>query len=187
MEFTQQVEAERFLVQASRMTLEESQLRLRALQAEIVQATQERDALLRQQAEKRSKLGVLEQLATQHEGFGAGALAALKQSKHVLGSLADRLKVSDAYVLAVEAALGNNLQIVLTEQPEAASEILADLSANRKGRASIAALSILAPAPSDPATDCPKEWSPLCRFSKSRLRFRHWSRDCSGARSSCLI
>jgi len=112
--------------------------------------------LLRQQAEKRSKLGVLEQLATQHEGFGAGALAALKQSKHVLGSLADRLKVSDAYVLAVEAALGNNLQIVLTEQPEAASEILADLSAHRKGRASIAALSILAPAPSENLTGLPE-------------------------------
>ena len=155
-EFTQQVEAERALVQTSRMTLEETQLRLRALQAEIIQATQERDALLRQQAEKRSKLGVLEQLATQHEGFGAGALAALKQSKHVLGSLADRLKVSDAYVLAVEAALGNNLQIVLTEQPEAASEILADLSANRKGRASIAALSILAPAPSENLTGLPE-------------------------------
>ena len=155
-EFTQQVEAERALVQTSRMTLEETQLRLRALQAEIIQATQERDALLRQQAEKRSKLGVLEQLATQHEGFGAGALAALKQSKHVLGSLADRLKVSDAYVLAVEAALGNNLQIVLTELPEAASEILADLSANRKGRASIAALSILAPARSENLTGLPE-------------------------------
>jgi chromosome segregation protein len=155
-EFTQQVESERALVQTSRMTLEETQLRLRALQAEIIQATQERDALLRQQAEKRSKLGVLEQLATQHEGFGAGALAALKQSKHVLGSLADRLKVSDAYVLAVEAALGNNLQIVLTELPEAASEILADLSANRKGRASIAALSILAPAPSENLTGLPE-------------------------------
>jgi hypothetical protein len=154
-EFTQQVEAERVQVQTSRMTLEERQQRLKALQAEIVQATQERDALLRQQAEKRSKLGVLEQLATQHEGFGAGALAALKQSKHVLGSLADRLKVSDAHVLAVEAALGNNLQIVLTEQPAAASEILADLSANRKGRASIAALSLLAAAPAEPATTLP--------------------------------
>ena len=58
-EFTQQVEADRALVQTSRMTLEETQLRLRALQAEIIQATQERDALLRQQAEKRSKLGGL--------------------------------------------------------------------------------------------------------------------------------
>jgi chromosome segregation protein len=52
--------------------------------------------------------------------------------------------------------LGNNLQIVLTEQPEAASEILADLSANRKGRASIAALSILAPAPSENLTGLPE-------------------------------
>ena len=154
-EFTQQVEAERVQVQTSRMTLEESQQRLKALQAEIVQATQERDGLLRQQAEKRSKLGVLEQLATQHEGFGAGALAALKQSRHVLGSLADRLKVPDAHVVAVEAALGGHLQIVLTEQPAAASEILADLSANRKGRASIAALSLSSPVPAETAAGLP--------------------------------
>jgi len=142
-EFTQQVEADRVQVQTSRLTLEESQQRLKALQAEIQQATQERDGLLRQQAEKRSKLGVLEQLATQHEGFGAGALAALKQSRQVVGSLADRLKVPDAHVVAVEAALGTNLQIVLAEQPAAASEILRDLSMHRKGRASIAALSLV--------------------------------------------
>jgi chromosome segregation protein len=150
-EFTQQVEAERVQVQTSRMTLEERQQRLKALQSEIQQATQERDGLLRQQAEKRSKLGVLEQLATQHEGFGAGALAALKQSRQVVGSLADRLKVPDAHVVAVEAALGNHLQIVLAEQPAAASEILADLSTHRKGRASIAALSLVAGVPEDGA------------------------------------
>ena len=46
------------------------------------------------------------------------------------------------YVVAVEAALGHNLQLVLTEQPESAQQILADLSANKKGRASIAALGI---------------------------------------------
>lgn len=144
-EFTQQVETERQQVQTSRMTLEQRQQRLRELQGEIQQATQALDVLLRQQAEKRSRLTVLEQLDTQHEGFGAGALAALKQSKHVLGSLADRIRVPDNHVSAVEAALGANLQIVLTEQPAAAAEILADLAANKKGRASIAALT-LAPA-----------------------------------------
>ena len=144
-EFTRQVETERERVQSSRLTLEERQLRLRELQAEIQQATQSLDALLRQQAEKRSRLGVLEQLDTQHEGFGAGALAALKQSRHVLGSLADRIRVPDAHISAVEIALGTQLQLVLTADPEGASEILADLAAGKKGRASIAALS-LAPA-----------------------------------------
>ncbi len=141
-EFTQQVENERMQVQTSRLTLEERQLRLRAIQGEINQAQQGLDAVLRQQAEKRSRLQLLEQLDSQHEGFGAGALAALKQSQEVLGSLADRIRVPDQHVSAVEAALGQQLQLVLTEQPEAATGILADLATNKKGRASLAALQL---------------------------------------------
>jgi chromosome segregation protein len=45
----------------------------------------------------------------------------------------------------VENALGHHLQLVLTEQPESAQAILADLSANKAGRASVAALSISIP------------------------------------------
>ena len=79
-----------------------------------------RTRLLQQQAEKRSRLNVLEQLQAGHEGFSAGALAALKQSQHVLGSLADKIRVPDQYVTAIETALGHHLQLVLTEQPESA-------------------------------------------------------------------
>ena len=97
---------------------------------------------MQQQAEKRSRLNVLEQLEGSHEGFDAGAVAALRQSRSVIGSLADRIRVPDQFVVAVENALGHHLQLVLTEQPESAQEILADLSANKAGRASVAALAI---------------------------------------------
>jgi chromosome segregation protein len=85
---------------------------------------------------------VLEQLEGSREGFDAGAVAALRQSRSVIGSLADRIRVPEQFVVAVENALGHHLQLVLTEQPESAQEILADLSANKSGRASVAALSI---------------------------------------------
>jgi chromosome segregation ATPase len=71
-----------------------------------------------------------------------GAVAALRQSRSVIGSLADRIRVPDEFVVAVENALGHHLQLVLTEQPSSAQEILADLSANKSGRASVAALAI---------------------------------------------
>ena len=70
---------------------------------------------------------MLEQLEGSHEGFDAGAVAALRQSRSVIGSLADRIRVPDQFVTAVENALGHNLQLVLTEQPSSAQEILADL------------------------------------------------------------
>jgi chromosome segregation protein len=100
--------------------------------------------LLHRQAEQRSHLNVLAQLQQSHEGFSAGALAALQQSQSVLGSLADRIRVPDAHVVAIEAALGYHLQLILTEQAEAAQAILSDLSQNQKGRASIAALTLAA-------------------------------------------
>jgi chromosome segregation protein len=57
-------------------------------------------------------------------------------------------------VTAIEAALGSQLQLVLAGEPEAARGIIAELVAGKKGRASIAALSLLAavdgPAPVSP-------------------------------------
>jgi chromosome segregation protein len=139
-EFATNVEAEKLSVQTSRGTVEERQDRLREIQQELNGIGQELDAVVHQQAEKRSRLNVLEQLQESHEGFGAGAVAALKQSQAVIGSLTDKIRVPDEYVAAVESALGHNLQLVLTEQPESAQEILSSLAANKQGRASIAAL-----------------------------------------------
>jgi chromosome segregation protein len=142
LEFTASVEVEKLNVQTTRGSVEQRQNRLRELQNELQQSSTEQDEFLRQQAEKRSRLSVLEQLEGSHEGFSVGTQAALRQSRSVIGSLADRIRVPDQFVVAVENALGHHLQLVLTEQPESAQEILADLSANKSGRASVAALSI---------------------------------------------
>jgi chromosome segregation protein len=142
-EFAANAEAEQRNVQSHRGTVEERQQRLCQIQHELDQATRDLDGLLREQAEKHSRLNVLEQLQETHEGFSAGALAALGQAQQVIGSLADKIRVPDQYVTAIETAHGHHLQLVLTEQPEAARQILADLSANKKGRASIASLRLL--------------------------------------------
>jgi chromosome segregation protein len=148
-EFASNVEAEKVSVQARRLTVAEKQQRLKDIQQELTVATRQADELLRQQAGSRSRLNVLEQLQSSHEGFSAGALAALKQSPHLLGALVDKIRVPEKYIAAVEAALGHNLQLVLAEQPGVAEQVLADLKANRRGRASIAPLALfkdLAPA-----------------------------------------
>jgi chromosome segregation protein len=141
-EFTASVEVEKLNVATTRGSVEQRQNRLRELQNELQQSSVEQDQFLQQQAEKRSRLHVLEQLEGSREGFDAGAVAALRQSRSVIGSLADRIRVPDQFVVAVENALGHHLQLVLTEQPSSAQEILADLSASKAGRASVAALSI---------------------------------------------
>lgn len=142
-EFAANVESEKISAEMSRGTVEDRQARLRDIQQEFSQATQDLDKYLHQQAEKRSQFNVLEQLQSDYEGFSAGAVAVLKGTQHVLGSLTDRIQVPNQYVTAVEAALGHHLQLALTEKPEAAQTILAELSAGKKGRASVAALSLL--------------------------------------------
>ncbi|HEY1661326.1 MAG TPA: chromosome segregation protein SMC [Verrucomicrobiae bacterium] len=141
-EFTANVETEKLNAQTKRGSVEQRQTRLQELQHELQASSTEQDELLQQQAEKRSRLSVIEQLVHSHEGFDAGTVAALRQSRSVIGSLADRIRVPEQFVVAVENALGHHLQLVLTEQPESAQEILADLSANKSGRASVAALNI---------------------------------------------
>jgi chromosome segregation protein len=141
-EFTASVEVEKLNAQTKRGSVEQRQNRLREIQNELHQSSAEQDQFLQTQAEKRSRLGVLEQLEGSREGFDAGAVAALRQSRSVIGSLADRIRVPEQFVVAIENALGHHLQLVLTEQPESAQEIIAELSTNKTGRASVAALAI---------------------------------------------
>jgi len=140
--FAAKVESEKLSVATKRGSVEQRQARLQELQVELQQSADEQEMRLQQQVERRSRLDVLEQLEVAHEGFGAGAVAALRKSRAVIGSLADRIRVPDQYVIAIENALGHNLQLVLTEQPESAQQILSDLSTGKVGRASVAALAI---------------------------------------------
>jgi chromosome segregation protein len=153
-QFSATVQAGMLDAQTHRGTVEDRQQRLRELQQQLSETTRELDELLRQQAGKRSRLNVLEQLQVEHEGFGTGALSALKNAAHVLGSLADKIRVPDQYVVAIETALGHNLQLVLTEQPETARQIVEDLRTNKTGRASVAALH-LTPASDDSTVPAP--------------------------------
>ena len=98
---------EKLNVATTRGSVEQRQNRLRELQTELQNSSAEQDKFLQQQAEKRSRLHVLEQLEGSREGFDAGAVAALRQSRSVIGSLADRIRVPEQFVVAVENALGH--------------------------------------------------------------------------------
>ncbi len=151
-EFKSQVESEKAGIAERRGTVEERQARLRELQQELHAAGQELDAVTRRQAELRSRLGVLEQLESSHEGFSSGTLAALKAREGILGTLSDHMRVPDNRdIPAVEAALGHHLQVVLSGDSDVARGVLADLAAGKKGRASIAPLA----RPDVPAVETP--------------------------------
>ena len=104
-EFAANVESEKLSVETKRGSVEQRQGRLRELQDELQNSSTEQDQFLQSQAEKRSRLTVLEQLEGSREGFDAGAVAALRQSRSVIGSLADRIaRVSPVMEEVVEFA-----------------------------------------------------------------------------------
>ena len=142
-QFSSDVESRRSTAQSHRGTVDERQQRLAELQGLLAKLTGELDELLRVQAGKRSRLNVLQQLQASNEGVSAGAQAAISESESALGLLVDQIRVPEEHVVAVEAALGRHLQLVITRQAADAKSILTSLSEGKKGRADIVALDLV--------------------------------------------
>ena len=142
-EFSSDVESRKSNAQNRLGTVEERQHRLIELEENLVKITADLDDLLRTQAEKRSRLNVLEQLQASNEGVSAGVQAALKESKSALGLLADQIDVPEELVFAIETALGRHLQMIITSKITDAKTILHLLTEGKKGRADIVALDFL--------------------------------------------
>ena len=142
-EFEQSVESESLHVESHRGTVEERQSRLAELNVDLSGVDDRLDERLHRQAEMKSRRDVLRQLIESKEGMGAGAQAVMGNFESAIGSLADQIRVPDEFVRAIEAALGAHLQLVLTEQSQAANEMLEHLARGEHGRASIVSLELL--------------------------------------------
>src|SRR4029077_8217114 len=103
-------------------------------------------AIERGQAEKESRLEILRQLNEEGEGLGQGPQAVLKglhpglagRVKPALaGALVANLDVDQNFILAIEAALGRNLQAIVLKDAQLAPEIIAALKEKKLGQAAL--------------------------------------------------
>ena len=116
-------------------TLEE---RIAAIKPELT----EKDQKLRQtQAlyqQEKSKLETLSNLAERYEGYGGSVKRVMEQKGHekgIVGVVADIIKVEKKYEIAIETALGGNIQNIVTEDEETAKHMIAFLKQTKNGRA----------------------------------------------------
>ncbi len=116
-------------------TLEE---RIAAIKPELT----EKDQKLRQtQAlyqQEKSKLETLSNLAERYEGYGGSVKRVMEQKDHekgIVGVVADIIKVEKKYEIAIETALGGNIQNIVTEDEETAKHMIAFLKQTKGGRA----------------------------------------------------
>ena len=142
-EFERSVEDDSLHVQTHRGTVKERQSRLSVISGCLIETEDELDDLLQRQAEAKSRKEVLKQLIESKEGFSTGAQTILMQFDSAIGSLADQIEVPREYEQAVTAALGANIQLVITEQPQNVDEMLRRLTDDDLGRASIVSLELL--------------------------------------------
>ena len=107
---------------------------------------QSRELLIEYQRNK-SRLESLKNITERYEGYGNSIrkLMELKDKKSgIVGVVADIIKVEKKYEVAIETALGGNIQNIVTDTENTAKELIEYLKKNKFGRATFLPLSSIA-------------------------------------------
>lgn len=86
----------------------------------------------------KSQLDTISNLTERYEGYGNSIQKVMEQreqNKGIVGVVADIIKVDKEYEIAIEIALGGNIQNIVTEDEETAKKMIEFLKKNRFGRA----------------------------------------------------
>jgi len=96
------------------------------------------DELQRQYHVEKSRLESLINLTERYEGYGNSIKRVMEQKKTmpgIIGVVADIIKTPREYETAIETALGQSIQNIITEDEKTAKDLIAFLKANKYGRA----------------------------------------------------
>ena len=87
---------------------------------------------------QQSRLESLKNIAERYDGYGNSIRKVMEQkeqNKGLLGVVSDLIQVEKKYEVAIETALGGNIQNIVTEDEETAKKMISFLKENRLGRA----------------------------------------------------
>jgi chromosome segregation protein len=129
-------------VQGTEENLRKARHEVKQLQADLVESQ-------KHLAEKSSRLEVLRQLEAAYEGYSEGAQAVIRklsdagsaqagELSRMVGTLASLIDVDPKFALAIEAALGTALEVIIVRNQHDAMELLQQLRQENLGRASFA-------------------------------------------------
>ena len=88
--------------------------------------------------QERSRLEALSNLTERYEGYGGSVKKVMERKddvKGIVGVVADIVQVQEKYEVAIETALGGNIQNIVTDDEDTAKEMISYLKKNRLGRA----------------------------------------------------
>ncbi len=93
-----------------------------------------------------SRLESLKNLTERYDGYGNSIRKVMEQKnvkRGILGVVADLIKVEKNYEVAIETALGGNIQNIVTDNTQTAKEMIQYLKSNKLGRATFLPLTSL--------------------------------------------
>ncbi len=102
------------------------------------ETSQKIEELTAQYNKQQSRLESLRNIAERYDGYGNSIRKVMEQkssNKGLLGVVSDLIQVEKKYEIAIETALGGNIQNIVTEDEETAKKMISFLKQNRLGRA----------------------------------------------------
>ncbi len=111
---------------------------IKTLQDDITGKTQQLQMEQKAYHREESRLESLKNMTERYEGYGNSIRKVMERrnnEKGILGVVADIIKVSKEYEVAVETALGGSIQNIVTDCEETAKRMIAYLKQNKLGRA----------------------------------------------------
>ncbi len=124
--------------------------RLQAVHREIETLSENLNTKQQIRSSKESRLEILEDLESRYEGVGVGVKSILEEGKKgdseltgICGMVADLIRVDRLHVSAIEAVLGDNAQIIVTDSIEDAIRAIDFLKARGKGAAKFLPLNFI--------------------------------------------
>ncbi len=103
-----------------------------------IETTKTLEESLAKYHKNQSRLESLKNIAERYDGYGNSIRKVMEQkaaNKGLLGVVSDLIQVDKKYEIAIETALGGNIQNIVTEDEETAKKMISYLKANRFGRA----------------------------------------------------
>ncbi|MEG2667859.1 MAG: chromosome segregation protein SMC [Lachnospiraceae bacterium] len=125
---------------------EQYELRIEQLQGQISKQTEQlrigQTAFHREQ----SRLESLKNITERYDGYGNSIRKVMENREHetgLLGVVADIVKVDKDYEIAIETALGGNIQNIVTDNEDTAKRMIGYLKQNKYGRATFLPLTAI--------------------------------------------
>lgn len=125
-------------IQEMKKEASEMEEKSRSWKHKSVETKQKLEQAIGRYHKEQSRLESLKNIAERYDGYGNSIRRVMEQkaqNKGLLGVVSDLIQVDKKYEIAIETALGGNIQNIVTEDEDTAKKMISYLKQNKFGRA----------------------------------------------------